>query len=381
MADSTTEHSTNDPREVPDTLRTGADVVRFRRFRPGDEPQIVDVIRASFDGFYPAEKPVDEVAYITWFAEPHESHSGSITVAEVDSRIICVIAQIRRAILVGGRALEGIAGGIATATHPDFERRGVFRSLNTWRAATIERPSEATVERSRMAPRASRVIVATGPGMGVYLRVMQPWRAATGSYSSRLARALGFFAIALWGRAQAAMPHQSGEFRVTTIPTFDERAARLVEETSGSWDLTPARSVEYLNWRFCDPRAGLFTVRATERDGALLGYAVSHRIGVRGHIVDLLALPDRTDVVRALIDDALAQLEAAGAAAIECWMLRRHPYADVLRRAGFVRLPRASGDVDEEISIYGRGMTTAERARLSSPQARIHLVRADFDGI
>ncbi len=63
-----------DPGEVPDTVRIGDDELRFRGFRPGDEQQIVRVLRAGFGGFYPSDKPVDERDYVGWFAEPHDSH-------------------------------------------------------------------------------------------------------------------------------------------------------------------------------------------------------------------------------------------------------------------------------------------------------------------
>ena len=366
---------------MPDTLQLSDEVVHFRDFRAGDEQQIVDVVRASFGGFYPSEKPVDECAYVSWFAEPHETHSGSIVVAEVDSRIISFTAQIHSEILVAGRPVPGTAGGIATGTHPDFEGRGIFRGLNLWRTSTLDQRLDAAVERSRMARRASRSPVAAPHRMDVCVRVLKPRLAASQSSSPRPLKALGFSALALWGRARAALPQRSGEFSISTLPAFDDRAARFVEQASASWDFIPVRPAEYLNWRYCDPRAGLFTVRSAEEDGVILGYAVSHRIGIRGHIVDMLALPGRLDVVRALIDDATALLGSAGAAVVECWMLRQHPYAGVLRQAGFVRLPRASGEANSEIGIYGRGWTPADRALISSPQARIHLVRTDFDGI
>ena len=369
------------PAELSDTLRIGGDEVRFRDFRLGDEEQIVDVLRAGFGSFYASDKPVDECDYITWFAEPHDSHFGRVIVAEVDSRIVSVTAQIRRPVKVGRRLLYGTAGGIATTTHPDFQGRGFNRGLHAWRRATVDQPTTATVERSRMAPRAGRGLLTSSPGMGVHLKVLRPWRAATGGSGARTRKALGYSGLAAWGALRAALPHRAAELAVRTLPAFDERFELFIEEAGAAWDFIPVRSVEYLNWRFGDPRAGLFTVRAVELDDKLLGYAVLHRIGVRGHIVDVLALPNRLDVVRTLVDDATERLGRAGAAAVECWMLRRHPYAGVLRQSGFVPLPRASSETDGEISIFGLGMAPEERRLLISREARIHLVRADFDGI
>ncbi len=166
-----------------------------------------------------------------------------------------------------------------------------------------------------------------------------------------------------------------------TLAAFDERFEPFWERASAGWDVIPVRSVEFLNWRFCDPRAGTFPVRAAEVDGELAGYAVVHAVGSRGHIMDLLALPGRLDVVRTLVSDAVRQLGRAGTAAVECWMLREQPYARVLRQAGFVRLPGRSAEIAGEVGWGGSGIGPEERALLASRDARVHLVRADFDGI
>ena len=217
--------------------------------------------------------------------------------------------------------------------------------------------------------------------MGVHLRALRPWAASAESAGPRPLDLLVFGALALWGRFRSSLGSKAAALVPMTYESFDERFEPFWEAASADWDLIPVRSVAFLNWRFCDPRAGNFTVRAVEEEGALLGYAVLHLLGTRGHIVDLLALPDRLDVVRTLLDDSLAQLRMAGAAAVECWMLREHPYAGVLHEAGFVLLRSRSEQESSEIGVTGPGVSPEERALLESPGVAAHLVRADFDGI
>jgi hypothetical protein len=50
-----------------------------------------------------------------------------------------------------------------------------------------------------------------------------------------------------------------------------------------------------MNWRYCDPARGRFTVRVAERNGKILGYLVFKISEGSGYIVDLLALPGRID--------------------------------------------------------------------------------------
>ncbi len=90
-------------------------------------------------------------------------------------------------------------------------------------------------------------------------------------------------------------------------PPFDDRFESFLERASGGCDVIPLRSVEYLDWRFCDPRVGRFVVRAAEEGSELVDYSVVHAIGSRGHIVDLLAarLDDRSEFWR--MPDQLAE--------------------------------------------------------------------------
>ena len=384
MAESSGPDGPADLSGVSDTERIGDDEVRLRDFQPGDEAQILELLRAAFGTFYPSEKPVDEAGYIRWFTEPHDSHRGRIALAEVGDRIACFAAELTRDIRLGDRTWHGIAGGLGAATHPDFRRRGFLSATKRWLAATADPIREVLVDRRTATTGTVSAAPEPFPGeMGVYLYVQRPWRAAR-EWTEGLVvlDTLLATALALWGRLRSAVgPRGARDVTVRTLPAFDERFDLILEQAQAAWDIVPIRSVEYLNWRFCDPRAGEFKIRAAEEDSGLVGYAVVHAVGSRGHIVDLLVLPGRLDVVRTLVSDAVRELSHAGTAAVECWMLREHPYARALSQAGLVRLPGRSAEVAGEIGWSGPGIGDEQRALLASPDTRTHLVRADFDGI
>lgn len=143
------------------------------------------------------------------------------------------------------------------------------------------------------------------------------------------------------------------------------------------FDFILLRDRSYLNWRYCDDRAGPYRVRVAEVDGELLGFAVTRRSGDRGYLVDLLALPGREDVVAALVRDASEQLRAEGVSGIDCWVPRHHSYHAVLRGAGFMPTPRQAGfalrgtvrdEVGDAAYLQGRG-------------AAIHVMMGDSDFI
>ena len=263
------------PTGVPSTRRIGDDEVRFRRFRPGDEDRVIEVFDAAFGGFYAVDKPVDGPDYIRWFTEPHQSHHGEITVGEIGSRIGGFAGRLLREIKVGDLALYGHAGGIGGATHPDFQGRGLYQSLHGWREEREDPPLTMNLVSRARDPRATKYErLPFGKSMGVYLRVLRPWRAAADRGGFVPPGAVAFAAMMLWGRLREGSGGKEAGSTVSELPAFDERFEPFWERASAAWDVIPVRSVELLNWRFCDPRAGDFSIRIAEENGALLGYVV-----------------------------------------------------------------------------------------------------------
>ena len=301
------------PEEVPSTMRIGDDEVRFREFQPGDEEQIVALHDTAFQGFYPGLKPVDKLDYVRWFVEPHDSHRATIRVADIGGRIASSSGSLNRAIKVGQRTLLTRTGGMGGATHPDVQRKGIFGRAQKWAVeadATSDPPVTASLYRLTAVTQRIQDNPAPSYGrMGVYLRVLRPWR-STGVKGGFIPyHAFRYAGLALWGKLRPAVgPGAAADATVRTFDSFDDRFPAFLESASAAWDLIPMRSVEYLSWRFRDTRAGAFVVRAAEQGDTLLGYAVLHRLEGRGHIMDVLALPDRLDVVRTLIDDAVQHL-------------------------------------------------------------------------
>jgi hypothetical protein len=163
---------------------------------------------------------------------------------------------------------------------------------------------------------------------------------------------------------------------IATLERFDDRIEGFFDEAARPFDFVIVRSKDYLNWRYCDPAAGRFTVRIAEEGNRILGYLVFKISEGTGYIADLLALPDRRDVVRSLIEDALSAFRGAGVEAASCWMISRHPYNGILRRYGFVDSKRDVGFEYRTITVDRR-----EVEFLDDPRARIHLTHGDSDWV
>jgi hypothetical protein len=98
---------------------------------------------------------------------------------------------------------------------------------------------------------------------------------------------------------------------------------------------------EYLNWRFCDPRAGPYRIFLAWDDGGLVGYVVS-RVNrfiedyPIGYIVDLLALPGERGAIEFLLESALAKIDQQGINIVLSMIPKGHRYEAYYAGQGFV---------------------------------------------
>ena len=161
---------------------------------------------------------------------------------------------------------------------------------------------------------------------------------------------------------------------IRRIDHFDDRVDTFWHEASAPFQAFAVRDRDYLNWRYCDPRAGAFEVSIAEEDGRILGYIVSSLSYGDGYIADLLVLPDGLDVAAALIANSFQYFRNAGASEVECWCPPDHPYRPLLRDMGFTKLRRTA---QITYQTYTAGPEALEPLRRSG--AVVHFMLGDTD--
>jgi hypothetical protein len=155
---------------------------------------------------------------------------------------------------------------------------------------------------------------------------------------------LGFQVARLVNNIQNAfrgsmLVNQCLHIKGTTV--FDTRIDHFWREVVDHHGFIVERSSDYLNWRYCDQRAGDFFVKLVEDDGHILGYSVL-RVNRYfeeypvGYIVDLLALPNRLDAVEALVMDAVNYFDEQNINIVNSLVVKNHPYVEILNRYGFL---------------------------------------------
>ena len=361
--------------------------VSVRLFREGDEERMLLLLEQAFGRWPSLEITVDPIDHLRWKlrAGVYRNH----VVAEAGQKIAGMAVTLPRTARAREHALvEWIA--VDLAVHPDYQRLGILNAIRKVREESFCGAFDFAIgglgdhpvfkHRTWLGDTPRRLI-----GNRVQVRE-RPFTlaAALARFGPRpgrsmrdVARSIGLAWRGVLGLARGGPPvAQRTAWTVREIDSFDERVDRLWEEASPSFDFVLLRDAEFLNWRYCDARAGRFTRFAAEQDGRLLGYAVAQVSYGRGYLSDVLVRPGRLDVLDSLLAHATGRLKQAGVAVAIAWCATLHPYGPVLQRHGWLVRPTRTRDLSYR--PLHRGAET-KLAFLQDPQTRIHFTTGDVD--
>ncbi len=353
-----------------------------------DEAQMIDLLMRAFHRWPQFEIPVPSIEHLRWKMRSDPVAGRHHWVGAIDDRIVVMLLRVIRRIRVRGRDCLARDGADA-AVDPDQQEHRLYSSMVD---ESKERPQYFEVDlglsltsnpklQGRNARKGSK-------GIANPIQVLQkPYRARAivrrrrAKYRERMPAPLAALRIKLEsllnriGHRPYWRPVKPG-WSIAALERFDERIDDFFDEAARPFDFLVVRSRDYMNWRYCEPAAGRFTIRVAEQEGRILGYLVFKISGGNGYIVDLLALPERLDVVRSLIEDALRLFREVRAEMVSCWMIARHPYNGLLRRYGFVNSQRDVGFVYKAVTLDPKALEFLEAAT-----ARIHFMQGDSDWI
>jgi GNAT superfamily N-acetyltransferase len=350
-----------------------------------EKTQLVGLLQRALRGWPGPDFDVPPVEYLEWKVRdfPPGAH---VIVAEVASRIAGLMVIMRRRWIAKGIS-RPVRDGVDLAVDPTFQGEGLLTAMRRY-AVEHDHPRFDLEFLYRTVPAAIRIkprVGARAPAnpiqvlfktFSVQRLVAEQSKRGAGRVPAPIVR-VGIETLRALNRVRhPPLPPQTASWSVSTIRRFDDRIDTFSRDVSQMFDFVQERTMDYLNWRYCDPRGGRFTVRVTEQNDDILGYAVCKVSGTSGYIADLLALPGRLDVARFLLEDSLRLLGGRGITNVTCWMAARHPYAEVLRRCGFLVSNKKTGAAYRPFLRH-----SDELEFLSDRRARIHVMLGDSDHI
>jgi len=320
-----------------------------RLVRPGEEQAILRLLLEAHGDWPKAEIHVEPIDHLRWKLEAGRDVRAAVV--ERSGDIVGAVVLTFRELRVKGSVRMGTSGG-DVAVAPAFQGQGVFSSMTPF----LLDVNLATADVS-YGYRSRNVAVQ---------KALPPMRRGIfGNYVNVLVAST---TVAHAGDA----PDEPWDLRI--VDKFNERANDLWEAAAAQFDFIAGRSQEFLNWRYCDRRGGDFTCLVAEQDGRILGYAVGRISHRRGYLADILALPERLDIVGSLARRVLSELREAGANEVECWLPSRHVYFDTLASLGF-----SSAKTTQDVTYRPLRTPEADLSFLRQPNTSVHFTAGDTD--
>lgn len=281
----------------------------YRRFEAEDKPDVLALLRASFDGWHGDLSD----AYWDWKFERNPHGTARIWVCDDGGSIAgCYVLNPAR-LSLGATTISG-AQSVDAAVHPDQQGRGIFTSLV--HAATAEAPAEGID------------LIFAFPSEGAYGgQIRADFRSA--------------FPVPTVYRSLSGLSPRRGSsdsFAFRTVTSFDARFAAFCGRASDQV-LIPRRDPDYLEWRYNQHPLLDYETLICERDGVLCGYAVltvdSNRRFSPGHIVDFQVLPESDSAAASLLREALHRLRSRGSRVAVTWARPASIEQEAIRSCGF----------------------------------------------
>jgi GNAT superfamily N-acetyltransferase len=303
--------------------------ISVRPFVDADEPAILDLLRTTL-GSGPGGWRTPE--FFRWKHERNPFGRSLMLVAEIDERIVGFRAFMRWRFVVDDRTVRAVRA-VDTATHPEFQRMGIFSRLTTRALEELRGDTDLVFN----TPNAR-----SGPGylklgwhpvgrVTASARVRRPVRLVRGLRSLRGA--------ARTSAGRTSIPIEAEHARDAL--TDREEVSSLLKRSGGlAGRLATPKDADFLEWRYADaPLLQYHGVREFDA-GRLAGVAL-FRVRPRGalwqcSIADVIVEEGDVRTAGRLLR------RAAGAAPVDYAVIRfpsGSAPARAARRSGFVPTP------------------------------------------
>lgn len=316
----------------------------LRRLQPADEAKVMNLFKTCLAGTEAKEKM--EFDYWTW--ENKQNPDGYlILIAEHEEKLVGYYSMIYRRLKLGDKIVKA-AFSIDNMVHPQYRRQGMFmamvKQVNDLVGEEVvpislgfpneqARPGYRKVDWLEVfkIPTMVKIINST-PIVQALLR-NNPLSRVIGALMTKL--------LCMFFRGRRT--HIPKDLSINTVSFFDSRFDKLWASASKSLKIVGIRDSRRLNWRFIRvPHRKYIILTANVRD-ELQAYVVLrtvNRRGIRaGLLIDMLAAPGADEALLTLIKISEVYFLSKKAALIFCIMLPGW-YSEILRRAGFIKLPK-----------------------------------------
>jgi hypothetical protein len=300
----------------------------LRHYRDDDESRVLGLINLALGGGPVGGMKAD---FFRWKHLDNPFGRSHILVAESEGSIVGVRPFMRWRFASGSRSIPAVRA-VDTATHPDFQRMGMFSRL-TSQALKELRVDTAFVFNTPNAKSLPGYIKLGWQPVGevpISLRIRKP---------VRFARRLGSWQAG--GEVPASNLHVGGDRAIEVLCAEEEVESLLQEASSDKVSLMTPRDIPVLRWRYGGVPSLSYRVVTEQAGGRLVGMAV-FRVRPRGRlteatVADVIVRPADVATARRLLRSVS---KAAPVDHITCQISLDATLRGASWRAGFLRSPK-----------------------------------------
>ena len=354
----------------------------IRSYSEGDEEEIIQVLNGAFHGWPRIDLECTPKDHWRWkyLVSPIQSHV--VAVATSEGRVVGVNQQYAVKVKVGEEIILGnYAGDLAVDV--EFRGRGRSKDLIEFSGQLREKQDIHLVYFVTRNPYLIKSYSSHYPEfpfeVAALARIvdidehlnMIPMK-------NSLLIKTGYLAVKTINQILVKDSHtglRNGQ--VSEIDQFGEEFDEFWCSIQHDYRFILERKSSYLNWRYCDERAGNFRVTRYDEDGVLTGYCVTRINRFRedypiGYVVDLMTLKDRAEVADILVLEALSHFDENNVNLVLAACIRKHRYQRLFRRHGFV---------NPGINFKLYHLSALKEVSIENDYDKVHFMFGDIDSL
>jgi hypothetical protein len=323
---------------------------KYRKYEPGDEEEIVNILKKTFPKW--SNRTIE---YWKW--KHIETPSKICTYVAVNGdKIIGILCDIVLKLKLGDKTVNYIYGD-DTATDPEYRGRGVYTNL--YKYVHSDRINYGTffnlwmTENPTLFKSASKYGSLPFPfSVSHMVKINNLEKYLNNRGINTIQNRIGLYFLKKINSVihnQSKPKKSDPNLTISTIEQFDERVDEFWEKVKEEYSYILVKNQDFLNWRYCSDNSDKYIIRLATRGDNILGFCVlrymKNKDDLDGIIMELLAPKENVYVVDSMIDDALEQFEQIGVNSVNCQVIHGHPYNNILSQRGFIDVSRAHNSV------------------------------------
>ena len=314
----------------------------IRAYEEGDENEIFELMKAT----YP-EQMLEKEAWMRWWNWKYRDNPAGaprIWLADHNGKIVGSRSGILVKMKIAGETVMA-SQNTDLMTHPDYRRQGIFsalekKSFNPLKdegiCITYSFPSKMSYPGYMKSGEFfdTRALRAMFKPLNLENTLK---RRIKNKFLLKIYTVIGYLFINIFYREKE--PPEVNGLTITKISSFDDRINDFWKNISKDHEIIAVRDKEHLNWRYVNIPNVDYTISLAEKNGKICGYIVlacRKQDKLYGHIVDIIAPLDRSEIIHSLLSEAIKYFKEMRVDVIFCDIIADRIFYKIFRKNGFV---------------------------------------------